>query len=97
FLHALTYRLHGHTYFDPAAYRPEGEAERQAATDDPIERQRDALTAAGVAAAELDAIREAARAEMAASLDAAKAAPWPEDAAAFADVQDLGSPAETPF
>ncbi|MEM8754818.1 MAG: thiamine pyrophosphate-dependent dehydrogenase E1 component subunit alpha, partial [Pseudomonadota bacterium] len=84
FLHALTYRLHGHTYFDPAAYRPEGEAERQAATDDPIERQRYALTAAGVAAAELDALREAARAAMTASHDAPQAAPRPPDPAAVA-------------
>lgn len=93
FLHAVTYRQHGHTYFDPAAYRPEGEAAHMAATDDPIARQRDALAAAGVGAAELDAIRDAAVKEMEAALAAAKAAPWPDDATVFDDVQDIGSPA----
>ncbi|MEM7525770.1 MAG: thiamine pyrophosphate-dependent dehydrogenase E1 component subunit alpha [Pseudomonadota bacterium] len=97
FLHAITYRLHGHTYFDPAAYRPAGEADAQAANDDPITRQRDVLIAAGIAAADLDAIRDAADAEMTAALTAAIAAPWPADAAAFADVQDLGSPAAEAF
>lgn len=97
FLHAKTYRLDGHTYFDPAAYRPEGEAEAEAARSDPIMRQRAVLAAAGVAEAEMDALRSAAQAEMTAALDAARAAPWPDDATVFDDVQDLGSPALEAF
>ena len=93
FLHALTYRQHGHTYFDPAAYRPEGEAARRRATDDPIARQREVLAAAGVATAEMDTLHETAQAEMIAALAEATAAPWPDDATVFDDVQDVGSPA----
>ena len=43
FLHARTYRQGGHTYFDPATYRPAGEADARTASDDPIARQREAL------------------------------------------------------
>lgn len=97
FLHALTYRVDGHTYFDPAAYRPEGEAAREAEINCPIARQRATLVRAGVAQENLDGIRKAAASEMRAALDAAKAAPWPDDDEAFEDVQDIGSPAEEPF
>ncbi len=94
FLHARTFRQGGHTYFDPAAYRPAAEAEARIAADDPIARQREVLAQAGVGAEEMDRLREAARAEMAAALDAARDAPFPEAATAFADVQDVGSPQE---
>lgn len=97
FLHALTYRLHGHTYFDPSAYRPEGEAERQWAEDDPIQRQRDVLATAGVTAEQITALRTAAVAEMEAALAAATAAPWPADGSVFDNVQDVGSPATEAF
>lgn len=97
FMHARTYRQEGHTYFDPATYRPEGEAERMRAEDDPIARQRDLLTAAGLSLADLDAVRANARAEMQAALEVAKAAPWPADETVFADVQDIGSPAMEAF
>lgn len=93
FLHARTWRAGGHTYFDPAAYRDSAEAEARAREGDPIERQRARLAAAGIAAAELDAIRAGAMAEMEAALAAAAAAPFPPAAAAFSDVQDIGSPA----
>jgi pyruvate dehydrogenase E1 component alpha subunit len=96
-LHAVTYRQHGHTYFDPATYRPEGEAAQQAASNDPIQRLREVLSAAGVGEADLTALREQASAEMIGALDAAKAAPWPDDRSVFVDVQDIGSPAEEPF
>ena len=89
YLHARTYRVGGHTYFDPAAYRPEGEAEREA---DPIARAREALLAAGVEPARMDALRETAEREMMEALREAAAAPWPDPATAFADVQDAGSP-----
>ncbi|MGH1477445.1 MAG: thiamine pyrophosphate-dependent dehydrogenase E1 component subunit alpha [Geminicoccales bacterium] len=97
FLHAVTYRQHGHTYFDPATYRPDGEAAAQAATNDPIQRLRDALSAAGISETDITAMREQASIEMAEALDEAKAAPWPDDRSVFDDVQDIGSPAEEPF
>ena len=96
-LHAVTYRQHGHTYFDPASYRPDGEAAEQTATNDPIQRLRDVLLAAGVGEAEILALREKASLEMINALDDAKLAPWPGDHTVFDDVQDIGSPAEEPF
>jgi len=92
FLHARTYRMTGHTGADPATYRPAGEVEAQRAND-PIGRARDMLLAAGVAAAEVDAVAAAALAEMDAAYDSARAAPYPPAAQAFVDVQDIGSPA----
>ena len=97
FLHARTYRQHGHTYFDPAAYRPEGEAARMRAENDPVTRQRAVLAAAGVTGAEMDAIHAAAEAEMIVALAAAAAAPWPADGSVFDDVQDVGSPAREAY
>lgn len=95
FLLAKTYRLLGHTSVDPAKYRPAGEAEGKWA-DDPIRRATDLLTAAGVAPAELAADAAAAKSEMDAAFDDAKAAPWPPLSAAYADVQDVGAiPAPT--
>ena len=96
FLHALTYRQTGHTSFDKAAYRPEGEADRQRAENDPIARQRARLAEMGVEQAELDAIRDAAPTEMAALLKRAADTPFPDDDQALADVQDVGSPLVTP-
>jgi TPP-dependent pyruvate/acetoin dehydrogenase alpha subunit len=97
FLHAKTYRLDGHTYFDPATYRPAGEADTQRNTDCPILRLRQTLIAAGTPEADLDAMRSDAAEEMSAALDAARAAPWPSDDSVFADVQDIGSPHEEAF
>ena len=96
FLHALTYRLDGHTYFDTSGYRPEGEAAKEA-ENCPILRQRTALEAAGVTTADLDGARTRAGDEMQAALDAAKAAPWPADNTLYKDVQDIGSPAQEAF
>lgn len=93
FLLARTYRQGGHTYFDPATYRPEGEAKLMIASNDPVDRQRELLASAGVSEANLDSVRAAAEAEMRAALDAARAAPWPSDGTVFDDVQDVGSPA----
>lgn len=92
FIHARTYRLSGHTYFDPATYRPAGEAEEMAAQSDPIQRQRDVLRAAGVGEDQIAAQNDHAQAEMITALASAAAAPWPPDDSVFDDVQDLGSP-----
>ncbi len=97
FLHAKTYRLHGHTYFDPATYRPAGEAAHQAATNDPIRRQRDTLKAAGVMQEAIEGVHRDARAEMVRALAEATAAPWPADNTVFDDVQDIGSPAQEAY
>lgn len=96
FLHAKTYRITGHTGADPATYRPVGEVEAQA-PNDPIGRARDTLLAAGITAAEIDAVQAAALAEMEAAYDSARAAPFPPASEAFADVQDIGSPAVEAF
>ena len=90
FLHALTYRLLGHTSVDKAAYRPAGEADGKWA-EDPIARATDLLAGAGLDQPTLDADAAAADAEMAAVYEDAKAAPWPPIAAAYADVQDIGA------
>ena len=45
---------------------------------------------AGVAASALDAIENAARDEVDTALAIADAAPWPEPATAFTDVQTVG-------
>ena len=86
-----------YTYFDPAAYRPEGEAAERWANDDPIQRQRDALANAGVGDAQIKEAKQAADAEMIAALAAATAAPWPADNTVYDDVQDIGSPVQEAF
>jgi len=91
-LHAITYRRTGHTSFDPAGYRPEGEAARQEAENDPIARQRDVLETMGLSNAELDEIHAAAQAEMVQVLADAAASPFPNEDTAMMDVQDIGSP-----
>ena len=91
FLHAKTYRLTGHTATDAAAYRESEEVDAQWKLD-PIARCGATLKAAGVATETLDAIRDDAVKEMKATLDEAKAAPWPDVSRAFTDVQDVGAP-----
>ncbi|MCF6232548.1 MAG: thiamine pyrophosphate-dependent dehydrogenase E1 component subunit alpha [Rhodobacteraceae bacterium] len=97
FLHAVTYRHTGHTSFDPATYRPEGEAVKEIAASDPIARQRAALLAMGLGQDVLDGIHTAAQAEMERVLKDAAATPFPPDEAAFADVQDIGSPMQEAY
>jgi acetoin:2,6-dichlorophenolindophenol oxidoreductase subunit alpha len=60
-IEALTYRHHGHSRSDPAKYRPAGELEEWLARD-PIDLLRTRLLGDGVSAAELDQLRDAARA-----------------------------------
>lgn len=89
-LHARTYRLLGHTSTDQASWRDAAEV-AAAKGRDPIARARQCLLAAGVAETVLDAILAEARAEMEAARADALAAPWPEVAEAWQDVQDVGA------
>jgi pyruvate dehydrogenase E1 component alpha subunit len=91
FLRARTYRLTGHTGADPATYRPKEEVEERW-KQDPIIRAAEMLRQAGVAEAELEADREAAKAEMQAAYEKAVATPYPPAERAFHDVQDIGDP-----
>ena len=97
FLHAITYRQTGHTSFDQAAYRPEGEAERHRREDDPIRRQQALLAEMGMSSAEIETIHDTAQREMQALLQQAAASPLPPDDTVFDDVQDIGSPAREAF
>lgn len=92
FLHAVTYRLSGHTAVDPAAYRQKSEVEDKW-RGDPIARVEALLgDVAGVANA-----REAAHAEMQGALKIARDTPYPDVSRAFADVQDVGDPSVEAF
>jgi pyruvate dehydrogenase E1 component alpha subunit len=89
-LHALTWRVKGHVSVDGQAYRDPADIAAAKQTD-PLQRAREALLAAGVAAADIDAIDAAARAEIVEAVDFANASPPPDPAAAFTDVQTLGA------
>ena len=91
FIVAKTYRLTGHTAADTAPYRPDEEV-AAAWRNDPILRLAQALADAGVPGDTLADNERAAREEMDAVYDDAKAAPWPPLERAFADVQDAGDP-----
>ena len=90
FLHAVTWRLTGHTAADAAAYRDPVEAEAKW-DDDPIARATELAVQAGAGEAAISELASAAEAEMAAALEAAKAAPFPDAELAFSDVQDVGA------
>jgi TPP-dependent pyruvate/acetoin dehydrogenase alpha subunit len=96
FLLCKTYRLTGHTGADAAGYRSKEEVEI-AWKGDPVARLRDVLATAGVKPAEIDEAERAARAEIDAAFDAAKASPLPLLDRAFADVQDVGDPQRETF
>jgi acetoin:2,6-dichlorophenolindophenol oxidoreductase subunit alpha len=89
FVHLTTYRLMGHTSTDAAAWRPPAEV-AEARAREPLARHAALLADRGVEPARLADIVSAATAEMAAARDQARAAPWPEAATVFDDVQDAG-------
>jgi len=89
-LHAVTYRLKGHVSVDPASYRDGGEVSR-ALQNDPIASAAQRLRAVGVTAEVLTRIDVEAAREVAQALAAAGAAPWPERAASYTDIQTAGS------
>jgi pyruvate dehydrogenase E1 component alpha subunit len=89
-LHARTTRMSGHTSTDAAAWRTAEEVAALRARD-PITALEAALLLQGVAAEALAAARTEAEAEMRDAREAARAAPWPDPEAAWADVQDTGA------
>ena len=96
-IQTMTYRQTGHTATDPAAYRPDGEADKMIASTDPIDRLRETLKLAGVEDVELKTIHDQAQNEMVKALADATASPWPKVETVFDDVQDVGSPAQEAF
>jgi len=60
---------------------------------DPLARAAGWLVSRGVAPADLEEDRQAARTRIAAAVVAAESAPWPERRALVQDVQDVGAPA----
>ena len=89
-LHAITYRFKGHVSVDPASYRNPEEVAR-ALKDDPLLVARERFASLGGIASELDAIDREAKAEIDAAVALASAAPWPDPAAAFTDIQTTGA------
>ncbi len=91
FLYAKTYRLDGHTISDTGPYRSEEEVESRW-RQDPLRRLCDRLAAWDVSRSETDEVIQAARTEMAQTVDVARAAPWPTAGDALLDVQTIGAP-----
>jgi acetoin:2,6-dichlorophenolindophenol oxidoreductase subunit alpha len=86
-LHAVTYRFKGHVSVDPGTYRDAAEV-AAALKNDPLLIAREKLLASGVAASEIDAVDEAARAEIEAAMQVAEAAPWPKAEDAYTDIMN---------
>ncbi len=89
-LHARTYRFKGHVSVDPAAYRDPKELEA-ALEHDPLVLAARKLIQLGINVADVDSIMQAAREEVAAAVASADAAAWPDDAAAFTEIQSMGA------
>jgi len=85
FLHAITYRFKGHVSVDPATYR-DGEEVSRALESDPLK-----LVEKKLGKREAATIWQEAEEEVRKALEVAAAAPWPEPAAAFTDIQDAGA------
>jgi TPP-dependent pyruvate/acetoin dehydrogenase alpha subunit len=78
-LECQTYRHYGHSKSDPGRYRPPGELEHWKERD-PLLVARQRLLDEGVAADAVDGVEQATRDEMAAAVEAALAAPYPDPA-----------------
>jgi pyruvate dehydrogenase E1 component alpha subunit len=92
FLHATTQRWYGHLAHDRQLYRDPLDIERVRADDCIVHAER-WLAQREVAAGRLAALRVECRQAIDRAVQEAAAAPWPEAASAFTDVQDIGSPA----
>jgi pyruvate dehydrogenase E1 component alpha subunit len=84
-IEALTYRQYGHSRADPAKYRPEEEVDAWLKRD-PLTVMTDRLNAEGVAEEAIEERRKRADEVVAAAVEAAKAAPAPDESTAFTDV-----------
>jgi TPP-dependent pyruvate/acetoin dehydrogenase alpha subunit len=89
-LHAVTYRVKGHVSVDAAGYRDAVKHDRELERD-PMVIAAARLGAMGIPRAKLEAIGSEAKAEVAAALAAAHAAPLPDPKAAYEEVQDTGA------
>jgi TPP-dependent pyruvate/acetoin dehydrogenase alpha subunit len=75
----MTYRRKGHAEHDNQSYVPQGEIERWAAENDPIDRYHDRLTGElGFSQAEIDATDERVRREVDEATEVAERSPIPE-------------------
>jgi TPP-dependent pyruvate/acetoin dehydrogenase alpha subunit len=90
FLHALTYRVKGHVSVDKAAYRDQSELD-SALEDDPLKLAGVRLAALGIQAQRIAAANASAQAEIDQALRAARAAPVPDAADAYTDIQTTGA------
>lgn len=88
-LHATTFRWTGHTSTDPAAWR-DPKAVEAGKAGCPIARLERTLREQGIGDDVIAAVHAEARAEMQAARTAANAAPWPDAAIAYEDVQAAG-------
>jgi TPP-dependent pyruvate/acetoin dehydrogenase alpha subunit len=84
-IEALTYRQYGHSRSDPAKYRPKEEVEAWLRRD-PLTLLAERLRGDGVEERAVKERRDRAQQEVAAAVEAAKAAPAPEEATALTDV-----------
>ena len=84
-IEALTYRQYGHSRSDPAKYRPKEEVDEWLKRD-PLTLLAERLRGDGVEERAVKERRDRAQQEVAAAVEAAKAAPTPEEATALTDV-----------
>jgi len=89
-LHAVTYRVKGHVSVDAAGYRDAVKHDRELERD-PMVIAAARLGELNVPREKLEAIGNEAKAEVAAALTAAHAAPLPDPKAAYDEVQDTGA------
>jgi TPP-dependent pyruvate/acetoin dehydrogenase alpha subunit len=84
-IEALTYRQYGHSRSDPAKYRPKEEVDEWLKRD-PLTLLAERLRGDGVEERAVKERRDRAQQEVAAAVEAAKAAPTPDEATALTDV-----------
>lgn len=90
----VTYRRKGHAEHDNQSYVPEGEIDRWAATNDPVDRYLKVLSGEGVTPDEIAAIDARVLEEIDRATDAAEASPMPEPNDALVGV--FADPPTTP-
>ncbi|APE28792.1 pyruvate dehydrogenase (acetyl-transferring) E1 component subunit alpha [Aurantiacibacter gangjinensis] len=81
-----TYRYRGHSMSDPAKYRTREEVQDQREKNDPIERVKKDLGAAGIEEEKLKEIDKAIRATVAEAADFAESSPEPDPAELYTEV-----------